>query len=710
MRLGWLLGAALVTTAVMPPLTGPAAPATGCARSAAPLSALGLRPTAQTSTDGVAMVVWSGHVASWDGIPLDVDVTLPAGAACGLPLVAFGHGWGESKAAWERDSQTTSDPNASQWNSTWFASRGDAVLTFSMRGWAGSCGPAASPTGTPVGLPAACTMGGRQYWVHLDDLRYEIRDAQWLIGRLVDTGAVDPNRVVATGGSYGGGQTDLLALLNDRVMCGGAAALPPDPCAATPGGHTVPWRSPAGVPLHIAAAVPEYTWASLVNALVPNGRATDQPAAAVLDQSGLITPVGVPIESYIDGLYADAYTPPAVENGFLQPPTSTDQTADLPLWFASIQAGVNTVSAALPGTGAIVTQALNELADYKSPLTPLVTPDARVPLFQVQGLTDPLFRPVEALLLRDRLLAASPGYPVTTELADVGHSYAANAPDDWARINTDANAFVDHALHGTGPTTAPDVVAILTRCRPALHQPLTAYTAPSWAALARGSLDLTSPAGGTTTNAAVGELGVKTDPIVNGGAPVSLVTTGKGCPLLPAEIDDPGTVSWKWTVARTVTLLGSPLVRANVSRTGPDAELDGRLWDIAPDGSEALMGRGTYRLSGSAASGPVTFQLSANGWRLPAGDVVKLELVGADAPYFQPDAIPSVVTIAGVTLHLPIARPTAVTVEPPAAVAAAPGPARLPATGPPGPLIPITGAAALAGAVIVVSRRRRSSL
>ncbi|HEY2428336.1 MAG TPA: hypothetical protein VGI06_05365, partial [Acidimicrobiales bacterium] len=139
-RWGPGLAVAIVAT-VVPVIPSVATPAGACARSAAPLAALGLHPAAQTSSDGVATVVWSGHVASWDGIPLDVDVTLPASAACGLPLVVFGHGWGNSKSDWERNSRVTSsgDPNDSEWNSTWFASRGDAVLTFSMRGWAGSC-------------------------------------------------------------------------------------------------------------------------------------------------------------------------------------------------------------------------------------------------------------------------------------------------------------------------------------------------------------------------------------------------------------------------------------------------------------------------------------------------------------------------------------------------------------------------------------------
>ena len=56
-------------------------------------------------------------------------------------------------------------------------SRGYATLNYTARGWHGSCGPdsSADPLKSPAGLPPGCTGNGRQYWVHLDDLRYEIR-------------------------------------------------------------------------------------------------------------------------------------------------------------------------------------------------------------------------------------------------------------------------------------------------------------------------------------------------------------------------------------------------------------------------------------------------------------------------------------------------------------------------------------------------------
>ena len=70
-----------------------------------------------------------------------------------------------------------------------------------------------------------------------------MRDAQYLAGVLADEGLVDPQRIAATGGSYGGGMSMALAALRDRTMM--------------PNGSLVPWTSPEGTPMRIAAAAPE---------------------------------------------------------------------------------------------------------------------------------------------------------------------------------------------------------------------------------------------------------------------------------------------------------------------------------------------------------------------------------------------------------------------------------------------------------------------
>ncbi|MBV9039934.1 MAG: LPXTG cell wall anchor domain-containing protein [Acidimicrobiia bacterium] len=715
-----LIAATLVAAAAAAVGVRPTQAAEPCAPASPALTALGLHSHALPS----GLTMWSGHVASWDGLPLDVDVTLPGGgASCPAPLAALAHGWGGSKTDWESATASSSDANKSGWNNVSFAARGYAALNWSARGWHGSCGPdsSADPLKSPLGLPAACTAGGRQYWVHLDDLRYEIRDAQWLIGRLVDAGVVDPGRIGVTGGSYGGGVTWLTALANDRVMCGGVGWNPAngaDPCAGKGNGDLVPWKSPKGTPLHVAAAVPEYTWASLALALLPNGRASDgRPGAP--PSGDLTKPIGVPIESYVSGLYVDGYEPPAIENGYYQPPTSTDDTANLPLWSTLVQAGVNTVGASVPGVSGIVANSVHQLDTFKSPMTPLLPVDAKVPVLQIQGNTDPLFPPIHAQLMWAKVKAFAPDYPIGVVFADVGHSYASNPADVWAAFNKKANAFVDHYLLGTGPAPALDASAVLTRCRPGqAGDPLTTVAGPSLAGIAHDTRTFSTGGGGVTSNVPAGIEGVASDPIVNGGAAGQVAPFGSGCRVMSATTD-PGVVAWTYPVDHTMTIAGQPLVRLTVQTPAPDAEVAARLWDLSPDGKQTLISRGVYRLAGipSAPSGPIAFELSSNAWRVPAGDKLKLEVTGADTPYFQVDGIPSVTNVSAASVELPVVEGPTAHVE--AARAAAPA-SRAPAAAAPSSSLPATGgndtrtgalaAALLLGAFGLRRLRRRTLL
>ncbi len=173
-----------------------------------------------TDVEGVHQC--SGLVRTWDGVPLDATVTLPAAGTAHAPLVAEIHGFGNSKSEYLNPAEKAYTDNAYGW-----ARAGYVVLTYTARGLWGSCG-------TPQARAANPDVCARGY-IHLADVRYEVRDTQELIGRLVDEGVADPDRIGVTGDSYGGGQSFMLAALRDRVM--------------QPDGTLVPWRSPAGTPL-----------------------------------------------------------------------------------------------------------------------------------------------------------------------------------------------------------------------------------------------------------------------------------------------------------------------------------------------------------------------------------------------------------------------------------------------------------------------------
>src|SRR5256714_4013551 len=239
------------------------------------------------------------------------------------------HGFTDDKTVWEEtgkgDRQVSRDrpEQDSHWNNVWFVSRGYAVVNYTARGWHDSCGP---DTPGATRLTPAPQCAGDQYWIHLDDKRWEVRDAQWLTGALVQSGLADPSHLAMTGGSYGGAPTASAALLAGRTMCGASpvpAVLGPDPCAGRADGDLAPWTTPDGkTALTWAVAVPMYTFAELIQVLAPNGRGADGWALAPADGNHT-DPFGVPIQSTVAGLLAAGET-----SGFFAPP-GVDPTADI---------------------------------------------------------------------------------------------------------------------------------------------------------------------------------------------------------------------------------------------------------------------------------------------------------------------------------------------------------------------------------------------
>jgi predicted acyl esterase len=100
------------------------------------------------------------------------------------------------------------------------------------------------------------------------------------------------------------------------------------------------------------------------------------------------------------------------------------------------------------------------------------------------------------------------------------------------------------------------------------------------------------------------------------------------------------------------TLMGLPKVTATVKTVGPFGELVSRLWDVLPSGEQRLISRGVYRLNDNQ-EGTITFQLHGNGYEFPAGDTVKLQLLGRDAPYYRASNGTFAIEATNVTVSLP---------------------------------------------------------
>jgi predicted acyl esterase len=125
--------------------------------------------------------------------------------------------------------------------------------------------------------------------------------------------------------------------------------------------------------------------------------------------------------------------------------------------------------------------------------------------------------------------------------------------------------------------------------------------------------------------------------------------TTDACKTVAAETD-PGTAVYTMT-SPGFTLMGLPTITATINTTGSFGELTARLWDVT-GGNQRLITRGVYRLTDNQ-TGQVTFQLHGNGYEFPAGDTVKLELLGRDAPYYRASNGTFTVTISNLTVTLP---------------------------------------------------------
>jgi predicted acyl esterase len=561
----------------------------------------------------------SGLVTTWDGVPLDTTVTLPAAGAEKLPLIAEIHGFGNSKYEYLDPASTAYTDNAYGW-----ARAGYAVLTYTARGLWGSCGTPESRAANP----AACARG----YIHLADVRYEARDTQELIGRLVDDGVADPARIGVTGDSYGGGQSTMLAALRDRVML--------------PDGTLQPWRSPAGTPLKLAAAAPVIPWTDLVYAIAPNGRTLTY---AIPGPADSVTPVGVFKGTFANGIFAAAQFAvgpgqpvgePFVQGrpmGFLAPP-GVDPEADVGGWVARADAGEPYDD---PSAKAVV----DTLERYHSPYS-IDSSSAPPPLFIAAGFTDDLFPVDESLRFVNRMRREHPTVPVSVMLGDFGHQRASNKAGDRSRLLRGIHDWMDHHLLGSG--RAPTGVTASTQTCPRDAPSEGPYAAPTFAALARGEVRSASTDPQTfDQTGADPQLGIAIDPV--GG-------NGNACATTPAA-DQSNAATYRLPAATGsgYTLLGGPTILARLKVTGEPgvAQVAGRLWDVSPDGAtQTLVARGEYRPTGAA--GGEVWQLHANGWRFAAGHVAKLELLGASPPSSRPSNGAFSVEVERLELRLPV--------------------------------------------------------
>ena len=374
------------------------------------------------------------QIKSADGTArLDVDVTLPATSKKPLGLIVMLHGLGGSKESFEmrNDAGKVVGPIEGtggnyHMNHLWFASKGYAVLTYTARGFHESRCLDATIESTDgntelYGPSPACRA-------QLDSIDHEIKDTQYLIGRLVDgtllsddSVKISPSRVGVVGVSYGGGHTWLLSRRNS-------------------------FKSPHGTKIKIGAAVPIIGWTDLVDALTPNGKARDdfspRPDAA---QRAAETP-GVLKDSYVGVLYFSMIQ----TTGALLPGYLTE-------WKDNFDEGP-------PYDDEVSLDAINKLLTKRSAYYIDKKGSFDTPLLVLQGFTDTLFPANEGMRMVNRLIADDPDYPVKTYLGDIGHPIAQNKAAEVAYHNDLILKWFNFYLRDKGAEPSHDVEARFQDC------------------------------------------------------------------------------------------------------------------------------------------------------------------------------------------------------------------------------------------------------
>lgn len=465
------------------------------------------------------------------------------------------------------------------------------------------------------------TRGFGKSWgqVNLADLNAEIADLHSMIGQVIDQSDYDlnPGAVAVTGASYGGGHS-WLALVQPTFL------------------------SPKRNTVQIRAVVPIAPWSDLLYSLVPNGRPNHS-----IDGLG-----GVKF-SFVNGLYASGIRK-----------DSQRPYPNYPDYFIKWHAWLNVAE---PN---IVDPTWKEIVDGVAGYRSIWWQQAfwasvsqnRIPVFQVQGLTDDLFPLPEAKRMLLALETVASDYPITSYFGDLGHPRARNQQSEVDYVLGLIEPWLAYYLKGEG-ASAPTPTIYVSRTDETFNADhVRALT--DWSQLPSGGfLSHSWTNNPTTTPALVNpvtfvESGAAWDPLVLAGteqlqpytapipAPVIVPTSLNTVSVGAAEMSSSG-----------FTIAGQPTVSLGAIVAGHRVQIDVRLIDVGPEG-ERLITRGTVTLDAGAAVnlGPQTIEIPTYGnrWMVASDHTLRLEISNVDSPYITPSREPSTTVINAITLRIPI--------------------------------------------------------
>jgi hypothetical protein len=534
------------------------------------------------------------RVPTWDGVPLDVDVWVPpAEHKPPYPLIVGLHGFGATKFGSFGNQRVAVE----------FAKKGYLAMGYSARGQGASCGVPVSRTSPE------CDRG----WIHLADARYEGRDTQYLAGLLVDAGLAKP-RIGLTGTSYGGGQTLMLAALRNRTML--------------PDGRLVPWRSPDGTPMDVAAAAPKIGWSDLSYALVPTGRTLDSRSFNPYGAR-----MGIPKYSYLEGLYL-------IGEGGYYAPEGADPEADVRGWKDFVTAGE-------PYEPVLAAEIRRQFQRFRSgyyaqshlPRAERLPP---APTVIWNSWVDDIMPASEPLRFANLVRREFPGSPIGVIMGDgFAHprgSLVAGAP----LHDKERELLFDRYLMGNRAAKPLEGFITATQACDGVAE-LGPFRTSTWRAQHPGAVVVRGDApqtfdsvGGSAENS------LQTDPFGGEGA----------CRTVSSE-RDPGAATYDSAPAPAggFTLIGSPTITARLEIKGDHPQITARLWDVGPSGEQTMVQHGTYR---PERSGAQTFQIHPSGWHFAEGHLARVELLGRDFPYTRPSNGLFAITARDVLVELPV--------------------------------------------------------
>ncbi len=579
------------------------------------------------------------RVPSFDGTPLDADLTLPANGSAPYSLIVLLHGLAGSKTDYESNSLVSLNQPI-QLNNASLAAHGFAVLDYTARGFGESCG-----------MPSYRTTNCKTGWIHIADQRYEIRDTQYLAGLLVDEGFVKPS-IGVSGVSYGGGQSMELSMLKNRVRL--------------QNGKLIPWTSPNGVPMSIGAAFALWGWDDLVNSLAPQGafNVTNSSANTLKSSSSF----GVPKSSWISILVDGCQT------GFIAPP-GKDPTADILTW-------QKLTATSLPNNPQLSDLA-NQFREYKSPVGIPMPAGGPAPITIADGFTDPLFPASEAVEFASDATKAYSNSDVHLILGDFGHSWANNNPNTTKLVRDQGVTFLTNTLEGLKTTERPLTVESVV-C-PATSQPLGPYMASSFSALIGSSItaqftstsstksntsqpsyELTPFNSGFSRTANNNVSNLDSESLLNNSMNDvgSLFGGIEFCDSHPIPTSTPiGTISYLLTQNISAentkskntgvpVIFGSPSITMSYTTTGAFSMIVARVWDVGPT-SRQLITQGVSLLPTSTSLKTFTLSLFPTFYKMPSGDRIEISLLGNDSPSFRNFITPFTITVKSLSVSIP---------------------------------------------------------